>query len=180
MKISSATKWIGAPLLAGAILCGAHAAWAQVSARQGTEADEQVGPQGEFKSPLVLEAPADDLFNRKALKKTHGWLDLSFRKYVCDRASLVRLRLQPDTPEPGVAMVRAKADVWVAAGQDRLVTLKVELLRGEKVVGYGTMGPQNADEGKMNPWSATLALTGAALAENGALKVRVIMSVRPN
>lgn len=180
MRVSFATKWVGVSLLAASLLGGGCVAWAQVMARQGSEADEQTGPQGEYKSPLVLEAPAADLFNRQALKKTHGWVDLSFRKFVCDRASLLRLRLQPETPEPNVSVVRAKADVWVAAGQDRLVTLKIELLRGEKVVGYGTMGPQNADEGKMNPWSATLALTDAALKDGEPLRVRVVMIVRPN
>ena len=180
MKMSSATKWIGAPLLAGAILCGAHAAWAQVSARQGTEAEEQAEPLGGFKSPMVLEAPAADLFNPAALKRTQGWLDLSFRKFVCDRASLLLLQLKPGKPEQGTIMVRAKAGVWVVAGQDRLVGLRITLLRGEQVVGQGAMGPENADEGKVTSWTTTFAVGEAALKGDGELKLRVLMSVKPN
>ena len=180
MNVMSATKCVGATLLAAALLGGGCAAWAQVAAHQGTEIDEQAGAPGEYKSPLVLEAPVADLFNPTALKRTRGWLDLSFRKFVCNRASLLLLELKPGKPEQGTIIVRAKAGIWVAAGQDRLVGLRIALLRGEQVVGQGVMGPENADEGKVTSWTTTLAVGESALKGDGDLKLRIVMSVKPN
>jgi hypothetical protein len=160
-----------------AALVSATVAAAQVTARQGEAAKEVVT---EFESPMVLDVPLKgyDSVPSGASKMLGG-----FRNFVCEDTSLVGLKVVKRVRKSRVTLEIAGM-VGVRESMDRIVSLRFDLARGERILASAVSKPLDAEEEKVTPFAAKLSVSEQdfvdAFEGEDVPLLRITMSVRDN
>ncbi len=137
----------------------------------------------EFRSPMELDLPANDL---RSLEPGDSFsFGDGVRNFVCDDVYIWSLALQRHRISRGkLVRFSIKGYLFVRPGYDREVTLKFSLLLGDEVLRTVPLPRREAEEKKRRFFSGPLILTKedheASLSSGQQLTLRVEMEVFPD
>jgi hypothetical protein len=143
------------------------------------EIEATAGSTREYESPLTLtvDFPMADSARWGKGEWVSGADFAELAEYVCDRVSVRKLEVAVDPGKRGVARVAFRGVLAARAGHDKSVTLKLELLAGDEVLGSTTVSEIGVEEKKENGWKARLEVPGARFSAASAPRLRITMSV---
>lgn len=153
-------------------------AGAQVTAKQGAP---RFDPDKTFQSPMILEFEGPRL---KTLASQTTWRIADAGQFRCEDVWLSFLNVRrADKGKKAERRFEISGQVAVAESFDRFVTLRFEVLDGEKVIGAITKNRIDAEERKVTPFGVDLKLDAAqaaALAAATAPRLRLTMTLAKN
>lgn len=156
----------------------AGSAGAQVTAKQGAP---RFDPDKIFQSPMILEFEAPRL---KTLAPQTTWRIAEVGQYRCEDVWISFLNVRrADKGKKDERRFEISGSVSVAESFDRFVTVRLEVLDGETVVGAITKNKIDAEERKVTPFDVKLELDAtksAALTAAAAPKLRLTMTLTKN
>ncbi len=128
---------------------------------------------------MILDLPARAL---ATLVPGAGWNVPGLRDYRCEDAWISSMRIvRTDKGKDGPMRFRAEGIVMVAESHDRFVTLRLDLLAGEKQLGGGVSSRFDAEETKATQFAFKFEIpapSAAALVASMDPKLRVRMELQ--
>jgi len=129
------------------LVAAATTALAQVSAKQGASE--------EFTSPMILDVPLQKFL---AAPKGAPWTTVETKDYVCDGVLLPAVTLTPGkSSERAIDVLLFARNGW---GKDKEVTVKLEVVAGEKVLATAFVPRFELEEKQSKKRKASLFLRG--------------------
>lgn len=148
---------------------------AQVVAKQGAP---RFDPAKIFRSPMILEFEAPRL---QTVAPQNTWRVTEIGEYRCEDVWISYLNVRrADRGKKAERRFEISGSVFVAESFDRFVTIRLEVLDGEKVIGAVTKNKLDAEERKVTAFEVNLDLDAAkvaALAAAVAPKLRLTMTL---
>lgn len=171
-------RQVACGLLSALSLLATTSATAQVVAKQGAP---RFDPAKIFQSPMILEFEAPRL---QTLAPQTTWRIAEVGEYRCEDVWISFLNVRrADKGKKDERRFEISGSVAVAESFDRFVTLRLEVLDGETVIGAITKNRLDAEERKVTPFEVKLELDprkGAALAAATAPKLRLTVTLAKN
>jgi hypothetical protein len=153
----------------------ASVADAQVSARQGEQDRTQ------FESPMILDLPltvTDKTIWGKGLVRSKN--ETALRKYSCDGVSFVDFATSAKRQRDGNVKITFDFMLATESGMDKLASVKIAIVDGEREVARGTRADIDAEEGKHTGGQIVIVVREATLTADPARTLRITLKVTDN
>ena len=160
------------------VLALAASTGAQTVAKQGEP------PPKQFASPMVIETPlrvALLVAGIDPLPKDSGWVqaDPQIREHVCENVSFLTLAMKLKQAKGGMGELELRVMLLNRRGQDKLVTLKFEIMNGGELPdAILPVLRLSAEEDKTTAFHTTnVILPRSAIIAHPTTTVRITMTV---
>ena len=172
MRHTQTTKTI---LLIVLAVAAASAANAQVSARQGEH------ERTRFESPMILDLPLvvvdPKLWGKGAVRSKN---DVALRQYSCDGVSFVDFATTAKRQRDGNVKLTFDFMLATESGRDKLASVRVGIVDGDREVAAGVRNDLDAEEGKRAGGQVVILVRQATLTAEPARTLRITLKVTDN